>query len=85
MGFPLEDRNTFREEILIELTDQAIRYVYFWGMPGGDFAERSGCIKHKSFMYFWTKSRILDVLVNYLLLFTLLKITSKMPSLISFS
>lgn len=39
----IEDRNTFREEIHIELTEQTVRYIYFWGMPGGDFAERSGC------------------------------------------
>ena len=38
-----EDRNSFREEIHIELNENTIRYVYFWGMPGGDFAERSGC------------------------------------------
>jgi hypothetical protein len=39
-----EDRNSFREEIHIEIADQTVRYVYFWGMPGGDFAERSGCL-----------------------------------------
>lgn len=39
-----EDRNTFREEIRVLLNpDQSLTYTYFWGMPGGDFAERSGC------------------------------------------
>lgn len=37
------DRSGFREEVLIELQPSIIRYVYSWGMPGGDFAERSGC------------------------------------------
>lgn len=38
------DRNSFREEILIELQPASVRYVYSWGMPKGDFEERSGCI-----------------------------------------
>jgi hypothetical protein len=37
-----EDKNSFREEILIEHEQNSIKYVYYWGMPGGDFAERSG-------------------------------------------
>lgn len=38
-----EDRNTFREEIHLELLESGLRYTYHWGMPDGDFAERSGC------------------------------------------
>lgn len=40
----IEDRNTFREEIHIELTDHTVKYIYSWGLPGGDFSERSGCM-----------------------------------------
>lgn len=33
----------FREEIHLELcTDGRIGYHYYWGMPGGEFAYRSG-------------------------------------------
>lgn len=39
----VEDRATFREEILLEIDPASVRYVYSWGLPGGDFAERSGC------------------------------------------
>ncbi|MNT83963.1 hypothetical protein D3C72_2239100 [compost metagenome] len=39
-----EDKNSFREEVHIELTSETIRYTYFWGLPGGEFAERSGCL-----------------------------------------
>lgn len=42
-----EDKGNFREEILIEVQSSKIRYIYFWGMPGGDFAERSGCLMTK--------------------------------------
>jgi len=41
------DRNSFREEIKIESTASSIRYVYSWGMPGGDFTERSGALMEK--------------------------------------
>ena len=41
------DRNSFREEIKIESTSDSIRYVYSWGMPGGDFAERSGALMER--------------------------------------
>ncbi|MGZ3775583.1 MAG: hypothetical protein ACXVCY_17205 [Pseudobdellovibrionaceae bacterium] len=38
-----EDRNSFREEVTIALyQDGSIRHQYSWGMPGGDFADRSG-------------------------------------------
>jgi hypothetical protein len=38
-----DDRSTFREEIRIECAfGKSLKYVYSWGMPGGDFAERSG-------------------------------------------
>ena len=36
------DGNTFREEIKIELDNDRIGYHYSWGMPGGEFAYRSG-------------------------------------------
>lgn len=36
------DRNSFREEIRIEVQpEESVKYTYFWGLPGGDFAERS--------------------------------------------
>jgi hypothetical protein len=38
------NRNTFREEVHLELQENSLRYIYFWGLPGGDFAERSGCV-----------------------------------------
>lgn len=38
-----EDRGAFREEIHLVLGADSVKYTYFWGMPGGDFAERSGC------------------------------------------
>ncbi len=37
------DSTTFREEVLLELAQNSVRYVYSWGLPGGEFAERSGC------------------------------------------
>lgn len=43
----IEDRNSFREEILLDLRQDHLRYTYFWGLPGGDFAERSGCLMKK--------------------------------------
>lgn len=44
----IEDRNIFREEIHLELQENGLRYTYFWGMPDGDFAERSGCFLKQS-------------------------------------
>jgi len=39
-----EDMGAFREEITIRLKPSgALVYAHSWGMPGGDFAERSGC------------------------------------------
>ena len=43
-----EDRNSFREEIRIESKDGSINYVYSWGMPGEDFAERSGALMKRT-------------------------------------
>lgn len=40
----LEDQNSFREEIFLEAFDKTIRYQYSWGLPGGDFSERSKVI-----------------------------------------
>ncbi len=38
-----DDKNTFREEITLELLDSSsLSYSYSWGLPGGDFKERSG-------------------------------------------
>jgi len=37
------DENSFREEIALTIWNNgAIEYKYSWGLPGGDFAERSG-------------------------------------------
>lgn len=37
------NRDSFREVISLTLrTDGTIHYLYSWGIPGGDFAERSG-------------------------------------------
>ena len=42
------DHNTFREEITLELNaDGSVGYKYAWGMPGGEFAERSGAVMKK--------------------------------------
>ena len=39
-----EDRSVFREEITIQLKPSgSLVYAHSWGMPGGEFAERSGC------------------------------------------
>lgn len=44
----IEDTNSFREEIVLEvLPEQKIEYRYFWGMPKGDYAERSGALMSK--------------------------------------
>lgn len=38
-----QDKKTFREEISLDLYSNGdVGYRYFWGMPGGEFAERSG-------------------------------------------
>ena len=42
--------NSFREEIVIDIWNNGdLSYTYFWGMPGGEFKERSGSrmIKNK--------------------------------------
>lgn len=44
----VDDQNTFREEIHLELLENGLRYTYFCGMPDGDFAERSGCFFKQS-------------------------------------
>ena len=39
----IANQSTFREEIHLDLfSDGSVSYKYFWGMPGGEFAERSG-------------------------------------------
>lgn len=38
----LSNQNSFREEIHLTLSDRTVRYEYHCGMPGGDFAYRSG-------------------------------------------
>jgi len=38
-----DNKDIFREEIQLELYENGeIGYHYYWGMPGGDFAYRSG-------------------------------------------
>lgn len=38
----LEDGASFRERVTLTINDDgSLRYAYAWGMPGGDFAERS--------------------------------------------
>jgi hypothetical protein len=36
------NRSSFRQEVHLIIMDSSIRYEYHWGMPGGDFAYRSG-------------------------------------------
>lgn len=43
----INDGNTFREEIKIELNSSSIGYHYSWGMPGGDFTYRSGLVMNR--------------------------------------
>ena len=39
-----DDMSVFREEITIQLKPSgSLVYAHSWGMPGGEFAERSGC------------------------------------------
>lgn len=38
-----EDQKAFREEVVLDIWDSnSISYTYSWGMPGGEFRERSG-------------------------------------------
>lgn len=42
------DTKAFREEITIELhAHEGVGYKYAWGMPGGEFADRSGVVVRK--------------------------------------
>jgi hypothetical protein len=44
----LSNGHTFREEITIELhSNGSIGYKYAWGMPGGEFADRSSVVMKK--------------------------------------
>lgn len=43
----IEDKNSFREEIKIELLNNKVGYHYSWGMPGGEYSYRSGLIMEK--------------------------------------
>lgn len=37
------DKSTFREEVALDIWDQnSLSYTYSWGLPGGEFQERSG-------------------------------------------
>ena len=39
-----EDRSSFREEITISISaDGSLKYAHAWGMPGGEFEDRSSC------------------------------------------
>jgi hypothetical protein len=45
----LEDKNSFREEIHINLfKDKSIEHFYSWGLPGGPFEPRSGSRMQKN-------------------------------------
>ena len=38
-----DDKNTFREEVTLDIWDKSsLSYTYSWGLPGGEFKERSG-------------------------------------------
>ena len=42
------DKSIFREEVHLKIIDSnQIRYEYFWGMPQGEFAYRSGATMKK--------------------------------------
>ncbi|MGZ3692650.1 MAG: hypothetical protein ACXWQO_00150 [Bdellovibrionota bacterium] len=44
-----QNRNSFREEITFSLfSDGSLAHHYAWGMPGGDFAPRSGSRMQRS-------------------------------------
>jgi len=36
------NQNSFREEVRLNLNGENVRYEYHWGLPGGEFAYRSG-------------------------------------------
>lgn len=39
----ISDPNSFREEITLQIfQDGSVSYTYAWGLPGGEFQERSG-------------------------------------------
>ncbi len=38
----LNDKNSFREEVNINIGKGVIEHFYSWGLPGGDFEPRSG-------------------------------------------
>jgi hypothetical protein len=39
----INDKNAFREEVALDLwTNGEVSYTYSWGLPGGEFQERSG-------------------------------------------
>lgn len=42
---PQDDRTAFREEVVLEIQTGhgIVGYRHSWGMPGGDFGERSWC------------------------------------------
>ncbi|TAG01407.1 MAG: hypothetical protein EAZ43_11520 [Betaproteobacteria bacterium] len=41
---PRDDDTAFREEITIQINEEgSIVYSHAWGLPGGQFAERSSC------------------------------------------
>lgn len=43
------DVQSFREEITLETIDRdSIEYRYAWGMPGGEFADRSGAVMRRT-------------------------------------
>ena len=40
-----DDRDSFREEIAISLSKSGtLTYAHAWGLPGGEFADRSSCL-----------------------------------------
>lgn len=38
----LDDKNSFREEVNLNIGPGFVEHFYSWGMPGGEFAPRSG-------------------------------------------
>lgn len=45
----LDNRNSFREEVTLAVyQDGRIRHHYAWGIPGGDFADRSGAMMKRN-------------------------------------
>jgi hypothetical protein len=44
----VQDKNTFREEINLNIfSDKSIEHFYSWGLPGGNFEPRSGSRMYK--------------------------------------